>query len=98
MRRCLFLLVLTSPVFWPATPICPTPLARGDGNPSKRVAEWRRTELGWEDATCWRRDTTPARFPAAAAAIHPLVIASLELMISVGALVAGTPTSLEERC
>jgi hypothetical protein len=59
----------------------------------ERAETWRRTAHGWEHPGHWqtaRADQPPAR----TIAIHPLVVASLQLLISVGALVAGaSPTS-----
>lgn len=93
LRRCLLLLALFSLTFFGVpTTTCPTPQARGDGSSSGRQTGWRRTEFGWEEASRWQLDAPPVRLLTPVVAVHPLVIASLELMISVGALVAGSPS------
>lgn len=69
-------------------------IAAGDARQAAEIPSgWRRTESGWEDAAGWRLDATPQSLPTSAAAVHPLVIASLELMISFGALLIGANSS-----
>ena len=66
---------------------CGPPLAC-QTSPTERVASnnpdpWRRTTRGWERVDRWQMPR-----PAPATAIHPLVIATLQLLVSIGALVA----------
>jgi len=97
LRRRLFLIALLSLALWLPTTTCPTPQARGEGSSNDRPTGWRRTELGWEEASRWQIDVPPVQLPTPATAVHPLVIASLELMISVGALAAVSPSSRKRR-
>ncbi|MCA9119385.1 MAG: hypothetical protein KDB11_04330 [Planctomycetales bacterium] len=64
---------------------------RGDETVRIRPIGWRRTACGWEDTSCWHLDFRIKSRPTPVAAVHPLVLASLELMISVGVLVIGSP-------
>lgn len=95
LRRCLFLLVWLLLFFRPPT-ACPISRARGDGGSSQPTG-WRRTDLGWEEASRWQLERVPRPVPTPATAVHPLVIASLELMISLGALLVGSPGPREKQ-
>ena len=52
-------------------------------------ANWRRTANGWERTSDWRFENRP--IAPRIAAVHPLVIAGLQLLLSVGVLLALTP-------
>lgn len=49
---------------------------------SIQPGEWRRTERGWESTDNWYPATTPS------GGLHPLVLGSLELLLSLGSLTA----------
>ena len=53
------------------------------------VSDWRRTAAGWERAGDWQPNS-PTRLAVpkfkSADAVHPLVVAALELLVSLGAL------------
>ncbi|HUG69913.1 MAG TPA: hypothetical protein VMM76_19330 [Pirellulaceae bacterium] len=93
MRSRLFVFVLFALAFpLPATS-CSSLQARGDGGANDRpLVAWRRTALGWEDASRWQLNATLRPLPTSTAAVHPLVIASLELMLSVGVLILVAPS------
>lgn len=96
MRRRLYLFVLFALVFrLPVTSCAGLPVRENGGADDRPV--WRRTEFGWEDASRWQLNATPQSLPTSTAAVHPLVIASLELMISVGVLILGAPSPRVKR-
>ena len=47
--------------------------------------EWRRTVNGWEKKTAWSR---PTKLLPAATRLHPVLLASIQILISVGSLLA----------
>ncbi len=47
-------------------------------------AQWRRTVDGWELKSSWARDPSGAR----PATVHPAVIATLQILLAVAALIA----------
>ena len=95
-RRSFLLALLALPCGLPTTN-CLTSDASGDGSWTARPTGWRRTAFGWEEASRWQRDVAPAPLATPAMAVHPLVIASLELLISVGVLVVASPSSRKSR-
>ena len=62
-----------------------------------RPTGWRRTALGWEEASHWRLRASIGSVPTSAAAVHPLVIASLQLLVSIGALLVGSSARKSRR-
>ncbi len=52
---------------------------------------WRRTVNGWEDASRWRADVETIPWCEALSKVHPLVIVALQVLISLGALIAAEP-------
>jgi hypothetical protein len=42
---------------------------------------WRRTKVGWEDSRFWNQKQQQDRLP-----VHPVLVALLQLLLSVGAL------------
>ncbi|MCO6457290.1 MAG: hypothetical protein J5I93_18485 [Pirellulaceae bacterium] len=53
---------------------------------SRPLDSWRRTDQGWEDTRTW---TTPARRPGVSIyRVHPLLVAALQLLGSLWALLA----------
>ena len=97
LRRYVTLLLWLLLALWLLTLPCQVSHAGGDETANARVTCWRRTKLGWEDASQWMFNVEPQPLPAPSTAVHPLVIASLELLISVGALVLCTPSSRPPR-
>ena len=93
MRHRLLLLALFSLACWFPATNCPISQALGDGSSTDRPSGWRRTVSGWEEASRWHLDARPDPHLTPAMAVHPLVIASLELLISVGGLVVASPAS-----
>jgi hypothetical protein len=93
LRSRLFLFVFLALTFWLPTTDDSSFQARGNGRTGERPVAWRRTEFGWEDASRWQLNATLRPFPTPATAVHPFIIASLELMLSIGALVIGSPSS-----
>ena len=65
----------------PATNIEPLSATR-----SRQDDSWRRTAAGWEDRRRWFV-SSPSQLPRVTA-IHPSVIGSLQLLVSLGALIA----------
>ncbi|MGE0759978.1 MAG: hypothetical protein AB7O38_23385 [Pirellulaceae bacterium] len=61
--------------------------------PEPRVDAWRRTVHGWEqrDERAWLEPALTSLPPAAA--IHPLVVASLFVLVSVGSLLSLSPSA-----
>gem|GEM_PF-5735184 len=55
-------------------------------------AVWRRTPDGWEDRTAWTGPSPSAR-GLRSASPHPAVVASLQLLLSLGSLIALGPIS-----
>lgn len=53
---------------------------------------WRRTANGWEWDEVWKRPRTAFEQPPIAWRIHPFVIAALQVLISLFALVSAEPT------
>ena len=96
LHRSSLLLALLSVGVWFPMPTCPNSELLGDGGVDGPPIAWRRTEHGWEDASRWHLDTPLHPYPTRSAAVHPCVIASLELLISLGALVIGSPR--QRRC
>ncbi len=72
-----------------------------DGNlsemsPASRFSEaasdtWRRTAQGWEKTTDWQAVPVISPEWTHAGSIHPALVASLQLLISLGELVAWSP-------
>lgn len=91
LQRPLLLFALLSVGFWFPMPTCPNSQLWGDGDVDDRPVAWRRTEHGWEDADRWHLNSPIQPHPTRSAAVHPFVIASLVLLISLGALVIGSP-------
>jgi hypothetical protein len=60
-----------------------------------RDDRWRRTTRGWEQTANWPRAVRVA--PSAPPAPHPLVVAALLLLLSIGALVAFSPDTAVRR-
>lgn len=81
MRRIGWLLLAMVVLGWLAVelPMQKTPAATAD-------VAWRRTQHGWQRAT-WLAEPVPPRRPT----LHPGVVAALELLLSVMALVAFAP-------
>jgi hypothetical protein len=52
---------------------------------------WRRTAQGWEKSTDWQHVPVISPEWIHAGSIHPALVASLQLLISLGALVAWNP-------
>jgi len=74
---------------FPCTPTAQhTVTAQTDGNHLKHQDleqdEWRRTIHGWEKKTSWSR---PTKLPAATR-LHPALLASIQVLISLGSLFA----------
>lgn len=97
MRRYLIPLIFLSLALWLPEAARPFSEARGDSNADRRSTEWRRTAQGWEDASRWQLESLPHPYPTPATAVHPLVVASLELLISIGALVIASPAQSTKR-
>ena len=51
---------------------------------------WRRTSRGWERAEDWRWSPAELR-TAPGTAVHPLVVASLQLLLTAAALISASP-------
>ncbi len=54
---------------------------------------WRRTVQGWENTTEWEQVPIIAPEWAHLGAIHPALVAALQVLISLGALLAWAPSS-----
>ncbi len=48
--------------------------------------EWRRTAAGWESVDTWRHSRLAPPGQSAASRIHPLVVAALQVLVSLFAL------------
>jgi hypothetical protein len=97
LRSHFFSLLLLSLAFGLSTAGCSNFQGRGKGGVDGRPVSWRRTEFGWEDASRWQLNATLRPLPTPATAVHPFVIAALELMISVGSLALGSHASRATR-
>ena len=60
--------------------------------PAKKHDPWRRTTAGWERTTRWEMSGGSQK-PLAAWRVHPLAIASLQVLISLFALLLTEPTA-----
>jgi hypothetical protein len=57
---------------------------------------WRRTRRGWQRAEVWK--WSPAdEVVLRNAAVHPLIVASLQVLLTAAALIAGTPSGAHAR-
>lgn len=93
MSSRVFLLVSLTFACWLSTASCLSVQRRDTASVAERPEGWRRAKSGWEDASRWPLDTNLRPLSAPTATVHPFVIASLELLISVGALVMGSPSA-----
>ena len=57
---------------------------------------WRRTAKGWEPSAAWVDAGPDLAPPPAAANLHPTVVAMLQMLISVGALISYEHTDEDE--
>ncbi len=55
--------------------------------PHSELGAWRRTKHGWERVSTWSRPRRRTQLPAATR-LHPGLLASLQLLISLGGLLA----------
>ena len=75
---------------------CSWQTVRGEANHNETATDWRRTDAGWEHSSLWQANAKLGSSPTSIATVHPLVIASLELLMSIGFLVLATPAVREK--
>jgi hypothetical protein len=84
-------------LFWTLCSLDTAPRpARSALAPAHGADQWRRTAHGWEQRSDWVMESParPAQHPVNFAAVHPLNIAVLQVLISVGALMLLPPKSV----
>lgn len=64
--------------------------AESGRHPFRPEGGWRRTIRGWERTEAWRWSPAELR-TAPGAAVHPLVVASLQLLLTTAALISASP-------
>ncbi len=79
MRRIGFLILLLLALGWVVAELPAAPAQI----PQTQTSDWRRTRDGWERMSWWRAEATRHR-----PAIHPLVIGSLQVLVSAMGLIA----------
>lgn len=63
---------------------------------TRKPLQWRRTTVGWEPTVAWRGRGPQLGPPPAAAKVHPIIIASLQMLLSIGALLVFEYTDEDE--
>lgn len=66
-----------------------------DSKPAPSL-EWRRTVNGWEPSVAWADAGSKLAPPAVALNLHPMIVAMLQALISVGALLLFEHTDEDE--
>ena len=58
--------------------------------------QWRRTNVGWEPTVAWEGRSPQLGPPPSAAKVHPVIVATLQALLSIGALIVFEYTEEDE--